>query len=115
MTIEEIANIIVHAINEEPPLQQGLSRRDKIREHLADPNGNAADNPYPYRTDFIKNTALSCIDTMHDRSVEFNNKYPNDQVSAADLIDVTLTTLDMLVKRLGYKGLDIQGKTIKIV
>lgn len=108
MTPDEISAILIAAIGEPDPLRAGIERREAIRNAVGE-------NPYPYRTDFIRDTAVAAIVTMGDRAEVFNQKYPGDSISAADLIDITLTALNMIVKQAGFAGIRIKEGVITIV
>lgn len=113
MTPEEIAAIIVSAISEESPLKEGLRRRDAVREYLG--SGTGGVNPYPYRIDWLHETAMAMISTMGDCADTFNKKYTSDAISSTDLLDCLVTAMNLVVKQAGMKGVEVRGNVITIV
>ena len=110
MSPEELAIIFTTALSEST-LQAGAARRD-VRAFV---EGRAHENPYPYRITFIRDAALAAIKTMGAEAEAFNARYPSDTATAGDLIDITLTALNLIVKQADFVGVNIKDGVITIV
>lgn len=97
MTPEEISTVLtVIAENRETSLQNGLRTRETLLEQM-----RSGVTPKHYRLDWLRTTALSCIEHAAEASKVFNAKYPGDQISNKDLLDVFMTAANLIVK---YSG-----------
>lgn len=112
MTADELEMIFTTALSEEPSLKSGNNRREAVRAFV---EGREHENPYPYRLNFIRDAALAAIKTMGTESEAFNARYPSDMATAGDLIDITLTALNLIVKQAGFVGVNIKDGVITIV
>lgn len=80
--------------DKEAKLRFGMRVREQLR--LAIQRG---EQPQSYRIDWLLKTSDAVFDVMKEHAREFNAEYPHDHISAQDMLDVLLTSVNRLKKQ----------------
>jgi len=90
--VQFMANVL-YRVRTDPAIKMQYGRMKRLEIKAALDRGENVSN---YRTDWIYDVRSKMIDLLEEEAKRFNETYPHDRISGADLMDVVANLIDLL-------------------